>query len=78
MRVFMLLQVKVWFQNRRTKHKRMKAEEEASGGATSGEDGPQSGNGDTTHSDAKSDASDHEIDEDMCTSDEELSVTEEC
>ncbi|KAK7496250.1 hypothetical protein BaRGS_00012415, partial [Batillaria attramentaria] len=71
-------QVKVWFQNRRTKHKRMKAEEEASGGVTSGDDSAKLGAGsDAAHSDAKSDASDHEM-EDVCSSDEEeLSVTED-
>lgn len=72
-------QVKVWFQNRRTKHKRMKAEEEATGGVTSGDDGKLGAGSDAAHSDAKSDASEHDIEEDMCLSDEEeLSVTEDC
>ncbi|PVD30613.1 hypothetical protein C0Q70_09886 [Pomacea canaliculata] len=68
--------VKVWFQNRRTKHKRMKAEEEASGGITSGDD--VNAAGDAAHSDAKSDASDHDMEDDVSTDDEEeLSVTED-
>ncbi|KAL8594087.1 hypothetical protein ACOMHN_000799 [Nucella lapillus] len=71
-------QVKVWFQNRRTKHKRMKAEEEATGGVTSGDEaGKMAANMESTM-DLKSDASDHELlEEDVCTSDEELSVTED-
>ncbi|KAK7110021.1 uncharacterized protein [Littorina saxatilis] len=72
-------QVKVWFQNRRTKHKRMKAEEEATGGCvTSGDDVSKAGNNSEGHMDAKSDVEDHELlDDDVCTSDEELSVTED-
>ena len=73
------MQVKVWFQNRRTKHKRMKAEEEATGcGVTSADDAGKTGDNSEGHMDMKSDASDHELmEDDICTSDEELSVTED-
>ncbi|XP_076472362.1 uncharacterized protein LOC143301833 [Babylonia areolata] len=72
-------QVKVWFQNRRTKHKRMKAEEEASGGVTSGDEAGKVTNSSDGPGDVKSDASDHELlEDDVCSSDEEeLSVTED-
>uniref|UniRef100_A0A2C9JDY3 Homeobox domain-containing protein n=1 Tax=Biomphalaria glabrata TaxID=6526 RepID=A0A2C9JDY3_BIOGL len=71
-------QVKVWFQNRRTKHKRMKAEEDtgSSGSQAEGQDGDHGksidGSDLTTYED-------HEDDDDPCSDEEEeLSVTEDC
>ncbi|XP_005109699.1 uncharacterized protein LOC101860203 [Aplysia californica] len=71
-------QVKVWFQNRRTKHKRMKAEEDggSSGSHTEGQDGESGRSVDgsdlTTYVE-------HDDEEDPCSEEEEeLSVTEDC
>ncbi|RUS70972.1 hypothetical protein EGW08_021266, partial [Elysia chlorotica] len=71
-------QVKVWFQNRRTKHKRMKAEEDGSSCSQSdGNDGEGEKHGDggdlTTYME-------HDEEDEPCSEedDEELSVTEDC
>ncbi|GFO14742.1 homeotic protein empty spiracles [Plakobranchus ocellatus] len=71
------MEVKVWFQNRRTKHKRMKAEEDGSScSQTEGSDGHGGKNGDgsdlTTYME-------HDDDDEPCSDEEEeLSVTEDC
>ncbi|CAG5127612.1 unnamed protein product, partial [Candidula unifasciata] len=76
--------VKVWFQNRRTKHKRMKAEEDggSSGPQVEGHDGCAEKGRDRSDLAVYVDHEEEE-DEDACTDEEEeeeeeLSVTEEC
>ncbi|CAG5133575.1 unnamed protein product [Candidula unifasciata] len=73
-------QVKVWFQNRRTKHKRMKAEEDggSSGSQVEGQDGDDGKAGDGGEF---SGYSDHNEEDEQCSEEEEeeeLSVTEDC
>ncbi|XP_050398479.1 homeobox protein ceh-2 [Patella vulgata] len=68
-------QVKVWFQNRRTKHKRMKAEEETDSTSQKGNDSLTSCHEDGREID-ESDGSDVDMDDSHIESDEEeLSVT---
>lgn len=62
-RIFFLLQVKVWFQNRRTKHKRVLQEEDGKEG--SGD------NSRSSPSNANYEEDDELIDMDDCPSDDE-------
>lgn len=70
-------QVKVWFQNRRTKHKRMKAEED--GSSCSQSDGGDGEGGKHCDGSDLTTYMEHDDEEEPCSEEEEeLSVTEDC